>query len=381
MGVGRGRNEKCWCGSGRKFKHCHLHREEQVPLQPWEAEKAFREEFRTPLCSAPTADHQQCSGKIIRAHTVPRSGSLNRIARDGHVYAFVPSLQNLTKYNGKLEPELVGVRSASTFTGFCSTHDDAIFAPLEKAVFSATPEQCFLLGYRAFAREAYTKESAARMLPVQRSADRGRDISDQVGMQMFNKLYEVGIAAGLADTRAQKAEYDRLLLQRDFASVRAYVVEFLEPPPVMCAAGWMPSTDFAGDMLQDLAAPGRLASMSFTSFATGSGGAVVFQWLACDDEVCDRFARSVEAIDDAELSSAMVRLMFEYFENVHISPNWWESLPAETSVSLVERMARSANPFRSQIAKPLLDDGVNVGEWKITRRFRVGVRRNDSQAA
>lgn len=372
MGVGRGRNDKCWCGSGRKFKHCHLHREEQVPLKPWEAEKAFREEFRTPLCSAPTADHQQCSGKIIRAHTVPRSGSLNRIARDGHVYAFVPSLQNLTKYNGKLEPELVGVRSASTFTGFCSTHDNAIFAPLETAAFSATPEQCFLLGYRAFAREVYTKESAARMLPVQRSADRGRNIGDQVGMQMFNSLYEAGIAAGLADTRAQKTDYDRLLLQRDFADVRAFVVEFDEPPPVMCAAGWMPSTDFEGDALQDLAAPGRLASMSFTSFATGCGGAAVFQWLASDEAVCNRFTRSVEAIEDSKLSSALVRLMFEHFENVHLSPDWWESLPAATRTALVERMARSANPFRSQAAKPLLEDGVQVAEWKVTRRFRVG---------
>jgi hypothetical protein len=27
-----GRNDKCWCGSGRKYKACHLHRE-QLPLE------------------------------------------------------------------------------------------------------------------------------------------------------------------------------------------------------------------------------------------------------------------------------------------------------------------------------------------------------------
>lgn len=24
-----GRNEACWCGSGRKYKHCHLHEDEK----------------------------------------------------------------------------------------------------------------------------------------------------------------------------------------------------------------------------------------------------------------------------------------------------------------------------------------------------------------
>jgi hypothetical protein len=24
-----GRNEQCWCGSGRKYKHCHLHEDEK----------------------------------------------------------------------------------------------------------------------------------------------------------------------------------------------------------------------------------------------------------------------------------------------------------------------------------------------------------------
>lgn len=26
------RNEKCWCGSGKKFKHCHLDREKMTPM-------------------------------------------------------------------------------------------------------------------------------------------------------------------------------------------------------------------------------------------------------------------------------------------------------------------------------------------------------------
>ncbi|TMQ32378.1 MAG: hypothetical protein E6K70_18875 [Planctomycetota bacterium] len=42
MGVGRGRNQPCWCGSGEKFKHCHLGRSEQEPVNPWQAEPQRR---------------------------------------------------------------------------------------------------------------------------------------------------------------------------------------------------------------------------------------------------------------------------------------------------------------------------------------------------
>ncbi len=24
-----GRNDRCWCGSGKKYKHCHLHEDEK----------------------------------------------------------------------------------------------------------------------------------------------------------------------------------------------------------------------------------------------------------------------------------------------------------------------------------------------------------------
>lgn len=374
MGIGVKRNEKCWCGSGRKFKLCHLARESQAPIKEWEAEKAFRDEFRKPTCSAPAVWQPHCSGRIIRAHTVPRSGSLNHIARNGHVYAFIPTIENLSKNAGKLDPVLVGVRSASTFTGFCSVHDDAIFAPVEKVPFTASPEQCFLLGYRAMARERYTKESSARMSPFRRLADRGKGVGRQIEVQTLNQLFEYGLAAGLRDTLAQMEGYASRLMAGDYGDIRAYVIETVDPPPVMCSAGWLPSSDFDGNELQDIAAPERLAAMTVTSMWGGVRGAVVFQWFAEDDDVCRRFVDSLDRIDDTGVGAALVRLMFEHFENVHISPDWWEALPGLAKAALVDRMARSANMFAKQLDKPLVDDSLELPEWKIAGRFTVGYK-------
>lgn len=118
-----GRNEPCWCGSGLKYKKCHMDREKQEPVSVWQVAKEHRKAFSTKDCLAPAPMKSNCSGTIVKAHTVPKSGSLQQIARNGHLYSFIPSLEKMIKYNGRLQPELIGINRASTFTGFCSIHD------------------------------------------------------------------------------------------------------------------------------------------------------------------------------------------------------------------------------------------------------------------
>ena len=237
-----GRNDPCWCGSGMKYKRCHLNREVQTPLEPWEASKAFREALSTKDCLAPQVWLNKCRGPIVRAHTVPKSASLKTIARDGHVYSLDLSLDGIGKGLGGPVPKLCGIKRASTFTGFCSGHDNAIFSPLEKFVFSGTSEQCFLLGYRALAREFYTKDgggncvsmmdllsprrkefhggwsnelrpqgswkgnfdqspkrAAVAQSGLRRSLDKGKTPTEQVRIQETNHLLEIGLAAGFRD--------------------------------------------------------------------------------------------------------------------------------------------------------------------------------------
>ncbi len=368
-----GRNERCWCGSGKKYKHCHLGREIQAPLSPWDASRELRNAFGARTCLAPEAWRDECSQQISRAHTVPKSGSLRQIARDGHVYAFVPSLENLMKNNGVVAPELIGLNRASTFTGFCSRHDDAIFRPVEKRMFSCSQEQCFLLAYRALAREIYTKKAAASLTDIRRDADKGRSLDDQHQIQTLNFLYDAGLRAGLRDNDHYKSIYATVLLENDFSCVRSYVIEFGQPPDVMCSGGVFPEQDFEGGELQDiadLAATPHL--LTFTSFYGGDCGAVVFTWLPESDRTCKRFIESLHLVPDATLTNALLRFFFEHCENVHMNPDWWEKLPAPTRDAVIERMAASANPEMARPGAILTDDGVNFSPWKVIRRQSVG---------
>ena len=98
----RGRNEPCWCGSGKKYKRCNLNRDHEPRLQPWEADQGLRQYYGVRRCMAPESVRELCSDNIVRAHTVPKSGSLRQIAQYGHVYALVPSVQTIVKRNGIL---------------------------------------------------------------------------------------------------------------------------------------------------------------------------------------------------------------------------------------------------------------------------------------
>ena len=231
----------------------------------------FRKAFSAKLCSAPVDMHADCSRKIIRAHTVPRSGSLAKIAENGHVYALVPSLENLIKHQGVLHPQLVGINSASTLTGFCSYHDNKLFAPIEQQQFTGTEEQCFLLAYRAQAREVFTKTAAAASAKDHLTLDRGRSVVAQMEIQAFASAYNEGLQAAMKDIAHHKPRFEAPLISGDYSTVRAYVVSFDDPPPVMCSGAFGPEQDFSGRNLQDLSDTSIIPHLiSVTSFFGGA---------------------------------------------------------------------------------------------------------------
>lgn len=369
-----GRNDPCWCGSGIKYKRCHLNRHEQRPIERWQAAQAFREAYSRPTCLAPDGAKDRCSKKVVRAHTVPKSSSLQAIARNGHVYSFVPSMENLEKNRGKLLPELVGINRASTFTGFCSEHDNRLFAPLEKREFVADEEQCFLLAYRALARECYTKEASASLGQLRQQADKGRSRDAQQQLQALMFLFDVGVRAGVRDNRLYKEQFDKMLEAQDFRQLRSYVICLESPPPVMCSAAFFPEEDFSGCLLQDIADLEATPDlMSVTSFASGKSGYVVFSWLEQCDKSCLPMINTLSKVPDEQLASALTRLFFEHIENVFLQPDWWESLDDAQKVGLIARMNNLTNFQKHRLrGRMLTDDGLRIPMWAVTERRNIG---------
>lgn len=371
-------DEQCWCDSGKKYKECHLDRESESPIQSWEVFLEKKKAFGAKVCTVPFDMRIDCNGDIIRAHTIPKSISLKKIARNGHVYAFVPTSNSQIKKhdNGIFQVQLVGINNASTFTGFCSVHDTKLFSPLENNNFIASQEQCFLLSYRAYAREIYLKKAMKKYLEYYKQViDRGQPIQNQLAVQTVLNDYEIGLETSLEkDITNCRRCFETLLLCEDFSIVQAYVVVFCGIPPVMCSGMFVPEQDFDGNNLQDLSDLSKaLKIISVTSFYSGEYGYFVLTWLTHDDTVCIPFVKSLASISDRELPSVLLVLMFEFIENVHISPDWWDCLSESFKTAFEMRMTGSPEWSHSGCLK--LDKWLPADSWPIiSKREWIGIK-------
>ena len=370
-----GRNARCWCGSGKKYKRCHLDRETQQSPGKEEARRRLKKIYEEGCCLHPSASPVTCDGKIIKAHTIQRSGGLSRIARNGHVYTLLKDGQLFDESTWAPDggPHLVGYHQASTFTGFCARHDNELFAPLEKEPFHRSPLQVTLLGYRAICYELYLKERDLAGSQLRREFDKGEPLLAQKVVQEAHDLRDSGVRKAIEELNMEKSRYDRFLFEECFDDLGYYVVEFGKQPEVMCSAISQATHDFGGGRIHTL---GRLNSpadwTTFSLIATDEGGAAVFTWAA-DHKKSEAVIRTLHELSDAALPHAIIRFTFEFFENTYFSPEWWDTLEKSVQTNLKMRQLRDLGDFGGgqEFPRPddcLLDDGVRAVSWPVVSR-------------
>lgn len=358
-----GRNDLCWCGSGKKFKKCHLDRNLQPLAKPWEVNTRHVAALSKPMCLHPEAP-VTCNGEIIRAHTIQRNGGLSRIARDGHVYQTRKTdLFRLAKQGGRIVPTLQGIGAASTFTGFCGHHDDRVFAPLEKKAFSFEAEQCYLLAYRALCMALYAKIGHAASNELLKELDRGKSLQVQKAIQDHAKWMGTGIDLGLKDLQRSKMRYDKVLLSRDYSDVRYYAIELDRTPDILCSGFFSPERDFKNAELQNLADMNALMDQcGFSIIPTIAGGTAVFCWL--QSPVVETFVQSLDSLDVAAKPHAVVRFAITVFENICLRPGWWEGLDMQGKEWVSKRLMMGVSEEHN--TQDYSEDGFKIVNWAVT---------------
>src|SRR6266446_1618780 len=83
-----GRNQLCWCGSGSKYKNCHLRLESAQVVPPSAQHNVALRAWDQKECLHPEAASGGCN-QIVSAHTIQRSRVLGRITDStNHVRTF-----------------------------------------------------------------------------------------------------------------------------------------------------------------------------------------------------------------------------------------------------------------------------------------------------
>ncbi|HRQ39099.1 MAG TPA: SEC-C metal-binding domain-containing protein [Chloroflexota bacterium] len=374
MYIKTGRNEPCWCGSGQKYKHCHWGREREKPITKWELRQYLDKRYLEKYCLHPEASLQDCNGPIVKAHTIQRNGGLNLIAsQDGHVYGFIPDgsdyvetvEQDINNIDERL-PKRIGVKKASTFTGFCNKHDTLTFRPIEQFDFQSNEEHTFLLAYRAVCKSVFMKQGNVNFMDKIRHIDRGQPKLGQINTQLTLNLQRKWFEDGLEMALRHKSLYDAALTNKDYSQVKYCVLRIDQTPEIMCSGSIAPHFDFQGHIIQNpksaFVNPQSQEHINCSIIATDNGGAIVFSWLG-GKNVAKRLIHSLLLLSDHQLPYAVTRFVFEHIENVYVSPSWWDKLNPDEQSAIIRR---ASVPFQKK--NGLKDDGLQVVTWTISSK-------------
>ncbi|MGP8281235.1 MAG: YecA family protein [Desulfomonilaceae bacterium] len=362
-----GRNDPCWCGSGIKYKKCHDGREDLERINLFDIETKIKKRFSAKYCLHPEAKSGLCKRDIVQAHTIQRTGGLDSMAENSHVYGFKPSFSNLNRNNGFISPELIGVRKASTFSGFCGYHDSRTFAPIEQQLFSGTSEQCFLHSYRALCREVFTKKASLDSNIFMRDMDRGGPSSIQKIIQMLASEEQKGLQKGLSNIESIKRNFDNRLMSQKYDDINQCVFYFDKVPNIVCSGGFAPVYDLHGRQLQDLTDLTKVLEILFLTISpTGPYGAAILTWLPSASDVCLEFVKSIWRLEDDEISNTLGRIAIEHLENTFFTPSWWDALSDPQKNRIITHALSGALSPREDNC--LRSDGVSYLKTNIVKR-------------
>lgn len=330
-----GRNEPCWCGSGKKFKNCHLGLDKQEPIKPHEAMNALKSFKKEKKCSVPLSLRHECTGKIINAHTVSKSSSLKSISENGHVLKY--SAEMNFKSGPKYKLTSVGINKASTFTGFCSLHDKKLFSPIEDEAFKPSLSKTFLVTYRGVARELFAKSFATQAFDFMKTLDKGRGPSAQRMIQGVSSALFDNNDLTTKDLNYIKFKLDEMLLSGDYSGLDYIVFTLDSPPPIMGCSIVGPTFDFEGKKAQHFSnSADKIPDyMALNSFSSDGKGYIVLSWLNEHHKTCIKLVR--QFFQKKLSADSLAGLMMILIENIFISPIWWNSL-TNSAQKMIESM-------------------------------------------
>lgn len=362
---GSERNSPCFCGSGLKYKKCHLIIEEKTQtekyvlgrkLQLHEMQKLFDETLYPEICIAKGLDNS-CSDQIINAHTLTKSLSLNQIAKTGHVYGFKnKDIFDFSRNDGFISLRKLGVRTASTFKGFCSYHDDRLFSCLEKQNFELLEEQSAALLYRALALELYKKKTV-----LEHARKSFKPLLDSFNSGNMN----IGSELIISNLKRAKLDFEdmyylngiliNLLNEKKYSKIRTYALKLDFKIPFICTGVFAIYRDVNHEIIQDVF-DYSLPKMSYTAlnifYAKDGSSWLILSWLDIFDEINLRVVEQIQKFNVEDQVNILGNLMISYTENSYFSMEYIDNLKPKLKENIEKNFNGTLMKQFSKLTEP-----------------------------
>ncbi len=333
-----GRNDLCWCGSGKKYKKCHLPTESGNTMPLGQVKQSLYKEFKKKECLYPQRYADECSKKIIAAHSIQKSRVLKSISNDSNeVMTFYQTTEN--------KPRYVGWKQASTFNGFCEKHDKQIFSVIEDRDVEPTSEQLFIFGYRAFCHELYQKSASLRYQPYAlENLLKGRSLIEQQKIYEIQKASNLGVKKGQEEiNKVKEGVFDPVLKTKQYDCFSSLYIEFSGHPAFVATGVITPDFDVHGKkiqcVLQQLESSETAHHLALSLINLGDKVRLVLYWPSKFVK-CTDFVMSLIELTEVELIRKLCAMVFGYLENVYFSDSWWNNLSPNQQKEIF-RLSRS----------------------------------------
>jgi len=355
-------NDACWCDSGKKYKDCHkLYKGKDI--NNGRTLYLLSKLKNKKMCLHP--DKDKCNGKIIDAHSIQNSKSLESICENGMVYRFEinsKTIDDWDKYRS-IEPKKEGKAKTSIFKGFCSYHDQELFKKIDIPSIMPTKEQSLLLSIRSFAKEIYAKSIIFNIDDIYKESQVSDDPHLLAISQDMSKSFQEGNKLGIEDLFKHYANIFHIYKNNEYERVNRLIIKIKDIPEAICSSCFAPEYDMEGNILQNIITSDTLEYLSFEVFVENRKGIIQLCWYD-NFKYCKEFANSILNKDD--IPNTIFKMIFQFSENHAFNISWYDSLPVLKKKGIMNLMMLNiASMMNIENDKYILNDRKKYVNWNI----------------
>jgi hypothetical protein len=285
-------------------------------------------------------DHpDECSSKIVSAHSLQKMGALTAIEGevDGNmsVYPLTDKYINPESETMDLKPD--GKKRASTFYGFCGKHDNELFKPFEEnpnEMDIDIDEHLFLLSFRAFAISYHRKKESINLFENANYETKKQLIAYFGNSQLDEQLH--GLKLGLQDMEPQKKLLIKAWENKDYSEFDFFAYEVHHTVPVAVAMGTSPAYQFDGTEMNMSADPDFVYSDILTSVIPMKERSIIVLAAFKSDPHGSKYLDLLHDMKDLAVEKALTWHLLTSAENCFFAPKWFDSLSSGERQILVK---------------------------------------------
>ncbi|SSY69950.1 Uncharacterised protein [Priestia megaterium] len=285
--------------------------------------------------------------RISSAHSIQNNTILKHISLDGYVLSVK---HKVVEDKLQFEFEEIGKNKASTFFGFCNSHDTNIFLPIEQKDYKVgDKEQEFLFAYRALAVGHFGKKVHLNMIgliskslndknyePIFNYFPQFSNFSDEYQDKM-NMAYQLNLNA-CNNLEGLRTAFNINLQKKKYHHLITKTIVFDSEFHIAASSYIYMPHDVYGNIVNNLSSAKNNKPLFLTVFPQSGKTYIIMSYLRKDAGYFQFIEKQiVEQTEDVQ-KKILSNVIAKYVSNFYLSPSRWYALNAEKQNRVIQQL-------------------------------------------